>query len=90
MHDQVSVVSKVEVEPILCSVPNACAIIGLGMSGLYELIGAGKIVAVKSGTRTLIRVDSLHKYANGLPSAKVAPPRHRKPQHLRQTETPNP
>jgi hypothetical protein len=58
--------------------------IGRGQSALYELIGAGKIRAVKSDGRTLIRVDSLHQYADSLEDAKVAPPRKRKPLHLRQ------
>jgi len=82
-----SIVSKMEVEPILCSVPQGCQMIGIGTQGMYDLIGAGKVKAVKRGTRTLLVVDSLRAYANNLPEAKVAPPRHRKPQRQRELET---
>jgi hypothetical protein len=82
-----SIVSKMEVEPILCSVPQGCQMIGIGTQGMYDLIGAGKVKAVKRGTRTLLVVDSLRAYANNLPEAKVAPPRQRKPQRQRELET---
>jgi hypothetical protein len=77
----------VELTPILVPVKQACALIGRGQSALYELIGAGKIRAVKSDGRTLIVVESLREYAAKLEidhPVKVAPPRRRKPQHLRQ------
>jgi hypothetical protein len=83
----------VEVTPLLVPVKQACTIIGRGQSALYELIGAGKIRAVKSDGRTLVIVESLREYAAKLEAdhpAKIAPPRRRKPLHLRQTETPNP
>ena len=73
-----SEVSKMEVEPILCSVPQGCRMIGIGTQGMYDLIGAGLVKAVKRGTRTLLVVASLHEYANSLPPATVAPPRKRK------------
>jgi hypothetical protein len=79
-----SSVSKMEVEPILVSIPHASQMIGRCVATIYELIGDGKIRAVKSDGRTLIVVESLHEYAAGLPEAKVAPPRRRKPQHLRE------
>jgi hypothetical protein len=63
----------IEVTPILVPVRQACMIIGRGQSALYELIGAGKIRAVKSDGRTLVDVDSLREYARSLPNAKVAP-----------------
>jgi hypothetical protein len=73
----------IEVTPILVPVRQACMIIGRGQSALYELIGAGKIRAVKSDGRTLVDVDSLREYARSLPNAKVAPPRNRKPPRMR-------
>jgi hypothetical protein len=91
MSQNIITVSKVDMPPILCSVPNACALIGRGVSALYELIGAGKIRAVKSDGRTLVVVESLREYAAKLEAdhpAKIAPPRRRKPKHLRQAETP--
>jgi hypothetical protein len=60
--------------------------LGVGTQGMYDLIGAGLVDAVKKGTRTLIVVASLKAYAKSLPRAVIAPPRKRKPQHLRQTE----
>jgi hypothetical protein len=71
------------IPPILCSIPQASIAIGRGESALYELIGAGKIRAVKSDGRTLIVVESLHEYASSLPAAKIAPPRKRRPQRMR-------
>jgi hypothetical protein len=79
---EIALVSKVELKPILCSIPQASALIGRGVGAIYELIGNGKIRAVKSNGRTLIWVESLHEYAEGLPKAEVKP-RYRKPQRLR-------
>jgi hypothetical protein len=61
-------------------------IIGRGQSALYELIARGKIEAVKSDGRTLVVVESLRAYAKSLEPVKIAPPRHRKPLHLRLAE----
>ncbi len=73
----------IEVMPLLVPVKQACAMIGRGQSALYELIGGGKIRAVKSDGRTLIVVESLREYAASLPPAKVRPPRNRRPQRMR-------
>jgi hypothetical protein len=75
-----------EVTPLLVSVPQGCQIIGRGIAAMYELIGAGKVKAVKSDGRTLLRYDSLVEYVNNLKEAKVAPPRRRKYQSLRAKE----
>jgi hypothetical protein len=72
-----SAVSKMEVEPILCSVPQGCQMLSIGTQGMYDLIGSGLVNAVKRGTRTLLVVESLRRYAKTLPEAKVAPPRRR-------------
>jgi hypothetical protein len=88
-----STVGKMEVEPILCSVPQGCQMLGIGTQGLYDLLGAGLIKGVKRGTRTLLWVDSLRTYAKSLPEVVVAAPKVRKPRRLRETdiaETPNP
>jgi hypothetical protein len=81
MHE--AAVNELSLPPILCSIPQACAMIGRGQSALYELIGGGKIRAVKSDGRTLIVVESLREYAASLPAAKVRPPRNRRPLRLR-------
>jgi hypothetical protein len=84
-----STVSKMEVEPILCSVPQGCQMLGIGTQGLYDLLGAGLIKGVKRGTRTLLVVESLKKYAAELPEAVVAAPKIRKPRRLREAEAEN-
>jgi hypothetical protein len=78
-----STVSKLEVEPVLVSVRQGCQMISIGTQGMYDLIGAGLVTAVKRGSRTLIVVESLKKYAAELPVAVVAPPKARKPQRQR-------
>ena len=69
--------------PILCSVKQASDALGRGAQAIYDLMGSGKIRAVKSDGRTLVVVASLHEYAASLPLAKIAPPRHRLPPPLR-------
>jgi hypothetical protein len=64
--------------------------LGRGVSTIYEFIADGKIRAVKSDGRTLVVVVSLHEYVASLPSAKIARRPKRKPQHLREKETPAP
>jgi len=83
MHQ--SELSKMEVTPILVTVPHACAYIGRGVAALYELIGAGKVKAKKSDGRTLITYESLVEYAKTLPDANIAPPRRRKFQSVKKT-----
>jgi hypothetical protein len=57
--------------------------LSIGTQGMYDLIGAGLVEAVKRGSRTLLVVDSLKAYAKTLPPATIAPPRQRKPQRMR-------
>jgi hypothetical protein len=80
MHEAVA--SKTALPPILCSIPQASAMIGRGVGAIYGLIGDGKIRAVKSSGRTLVDVDSLRKYADSLPEVKIRP-RYRKPPRMR-------
>jgi hypothetical protein len=72
--------------PILCSVKQASAALARGTQAIYDLMGAGKIKAVKSDGRTLIMVESLHEYARSLQSAKIAAPRKRAPPRMRQAD----
>ena len=78
-----SAISKLELPPILVSIPHAAAMLGRGINAIYDLIGAGEIRAVKSDSRTLIVIESLREYAASLPAAKVSPPRHRRPLRMR-------
>jgi hypothetical protein len=79
MHE----VTEISLPPILCSIPQASAMIGRGTQAIYDLIGGGKIRAVKSDGRTLIVVESLHEYAASLPAANIRPPLNRKPARMR-------
>jgi len=66
-------ISEVSLPPILCGIPQAADMIGRGTRFIYEAIATGQIEAVKSDKRTLVVVDSLHKYAKRLPAAKIKP-----------------
>jgi excisionase family DNA binding protein len=50
---------------------SACALLGCGMTHLYELIGAGKIEARKSGRKTIILDEALRGYLASLPLADI-------------------
>jgi hypothetical protein len=70
------VIEKAEiatVEPLLCSVAAATAIIGRGERFVIDAIATGKIQAVKSDRRTLVVIKSLHDYVASLPPAKLKP-----------------
>ena len=45
--------------PITVSVAEACRIVGIGRTSLYQLLNAGKLEAIKLGRRRLIKVASL-------------------------------
>jgi excisionase family DNA binding protein len=86
MHTETAIVEmtpQASLTPLLVPVKQACALIGRSQSALYELIGAGKIRAVKSDGRTLIVVESLREYVASLPPAKVRPARKRRPPRMR-------
>jgi hypothetical protein len=80
MHEGAA--SKVPLSPILCSIPQASAMIGRGIGAIYTLIGDKKIRAVKSSGRTLVDVASLRRYVDELPDAIIRP-RHRAPKRVR-------
>lgn len=57
-------------EPLLCSVAAATAIIGRGERFIIDAIARGQLQAVKSDRRTLLIVQSLRDYVATLPPAK--------------------
>lgn len=59
------------------SIREASEAYGLGRSKIYELLAAGSLSAVKSGTRTLLTAQSLDTYMASLPAATIAPSRNR-------------
>jgi hypothetical protein len=79
-----STVTKMEVRPLLLSIPQTSQTIGRCIATVYELIGAGVLIAKKSDGRTLVTMDSIETYVEKLPKAQIAPRPKRKPQHLRQ------
>lgn len=62
-------------EPIAAAIPRACHISGLSRSEIYRRLAAGDIRAVKSGSRTLILMDSLRAHLASLPPATFRAPR---------------
>jgi len=79
-----STVMKMEVEPLLVSIPQTCQLVGRCTATIYELLGSGQLEAKKSDSRTLVTMESIKRYVDSLPKAEVATRPKRKPQHLRQ------
>jgi hypothetical protein len=82
-----STVTKMEVRPLLLSISQTSQTIGRCTATVYELIGAGVLIAKKSDGRTLVTMDSIEAYVDKLPKAEIAPRPKRKPQHLRKPAT---
>jgi hypothetical protein len=84
-----SSVSRMEIQPIAVSIPQAAQMIGRGIATIYELLGRKEIEGVKSDGRTLVKVTSLQAYIDRCPEAQITPRPRRKPRHLREAETTN-
>lgn len=52
-------------KPLLVTVPHALQIVQVGRTKLYEMIGDGRVKAVKLDGRTLISYASLEQLASG-------------------------
>ena len=65
--------------PRYCSIADWVRLSGVSRSVTYELLGDGKIQAVKLGSKTLINVDSGLKYLSSLPPAEITTGRNRRP-----------
>jgi hypothetical protein len=66
-------VAKVEIariEPVLCSIEDACVITGRSPRFIIDGIARGLFVGKKSDGRTLLNVQSLKDYCASLPAAK--------------------
>jgi hypothetical protein len=59
--------------PLHASIKEICQRHRCSRSHLYDLMGLGKIVAVKSGKRTLVVVASADAHFNNLPPAQIKP-----------------
>jgi hypothetical protein len=60
-------------EPLLCSVQAATAMIGRSERFIIDAIACGTLKAVKSDRRTLLVVQSLRDYVASLPAPKLKP-----------------
>jgi excisionase family DNA binding protein len=58
-------IGRTKMEPVLCSIPDAAAALGLGRSKIYELIAEGKLATITIGRRRLVRLDSIRALALG-------------------------
>jgi excisionase family DNA binding protein len=53
-------------------VKEACASLSISRSKLYEEVAAGRLKALKAGSRTLIPTTSIDDWLKSLPNAKAA------------------
>ena len=58
-------------DPFLVPVKQASAVIGKSPRSIYQLMATGELKAVKSGRNILIVYNSIKKYVNNLPPAKL-------------------
>jgi hypothetical protein len=56
-------------DPLAVPIPEAVRLSGISRSELYRRLATGQVLAVKSGTRTLILMDSLRAHLTSLPPA---------------------
>jgi hypothetical protein len=63
------------VEPLAVPVREGCRISGLSRTELYRRAGAGELIMLKAGQRTLVKLASLKRLVASLPRAtiRVAP-----------------
>jgi hypothetical protein len=62
-------------ELLAAPIPEAVRISGLSRSEIYRRLATGDIRAIKSGSRTLILMDSLKAHLRALPPATFRAPR---------------
>lgn len=55
-----------ELKPIYVSIPEAMRLLGIGRTKLYELVRYGDIARVHIGSKSLILVESIERYAASL------------------------
>jgi excisionase family DNA binding protein len=61
-------------EPLTMTILEAAGLPGLSRSEIYRRLGDRSLRAVKSGSRTLIVMESLRTYFAGLPEATIRTP----------------
>ena len=63
----------VKSDPLLLTIVEAAAILGVGRTTAYELIAGGKLQVVHIGRSARVPLVAVHRYVDGL----VSPPRRR-------------
>jgi hypothetical protein len=58
--------------PRVYSVGDFCRLYGIGRTSAYAEIGAGRLIAVKAGRRTLISHDAAEAWLDALPAANAS------------------
>lgn len=62
-----------ETPPLLVSVPEACRLLGIGRTKLYEIIQDDPLASVSIGRRRLVCMSSIEGLAGGSRAATVRP-----------------
>lgn len=61
--------------PAYATIPEACRLVGLGRSKLYQIAANGDIRFVKVGSRTVVDVPTLLDFMAARPEARITPRR---------------
>jgi len=67
--------------PARATIANWCNLSGMSRSATYEALAAGRLRAVKLGSRTLIDVAHGLAWLDSLPPATIRPHGAKRPQH---------
>jgi len=57
--------------PLYCSIPKWCQLSGISRSVVYQMLGDGRLRAVKLGKRTLVDTTAGLAFLNSLPVAVI-------------------
>ncbi len=64
---------EASLDPIALPIAEAVSFSGMSRSAVYRELANGNLRAVKSGSRTLVLVESIRIYLAGLPAATFRP-----------------
>jgi excisionase family DNA binding protein len=62
--------------PLTLSIEDVCKATGIGRTSIYNAIRDGRLRAVKFAGRTLIRVEDLKAFLDGLPALPAGAKQH--------------